>query len=33
VHPPAFRQAEQRFPYYEPALQWQQRYLARLLKS
>jgi predicted metal-dependent hydrolase len=33
VHPPAFRQAEQRFPYYEQALQWQQRYLAHLLKS
>jgi hypothetical protein len=33
VHPPAFRQAEQRFPYYEQALQWQQRYLMRLLKS
>jgi hypothetical protein len=33
VHPPAFRQAEQRFPYYQLALQWQQRYLAHLLKS
>ena len=33
IHPPAFRQAEQQFPYYEQALQWQQRHLARLLKG
>jgi hypothetical protein len=33
VHPPAFRQAEQRFPSYEQALQWQQRHLARLLQG
>jgi hypothetical protein len=31
VHPPAFRQAEQRFPYHQQAEQWQQQNLDRLL--
>jgi predicted metal-dependent hydrolase len=31
VHPPEFRQAEQRFPYHQQAEQWQQQNLNRLL--
>ena len=31
VHPPEFRQAEQRFPYHRQAEQWQRRNLYRLL--
>jgi hypothetical protein len=32
VHPPEFRQAEQRFPHHRQAEQWQQRNLHRLLR-
>ncbi len=31
IHPPAFRQAEQRFQHYKKAQQWQRQYLKRLL--
>lgn len=33
VHPPAFREFEQRFPAYQQAEQWQRHYLTRLLHS
>lgn len=33
IHPPAFRQAEQCFPYYKQAQHWQRRHLMRLLRS
>lgn len=32
VHPPEFRQAERRFPYYHQAEQWQRQNLDRLLR-
>jgi hypothetical protein len=33
THPPAFRQQERRFLHYQRAQRWQQRHLARLLRS
>jgi hypothetical protein len=33
MHPPEFRQHEQRFRYYQQAEQWQRRHLVRLLRG
>jgi hypothetical protein len=33
IHPPAFRQHEQRFRYHRQAAQWQCRHLSRLLRG
>ena len=33
IHPPAFRQAEQRFQHYHQAERWQQEHLPRLLRA
>ncbi len=33
IHPPAFQQAEQHFPYYKQAQQWQRQHLMQLLRT